>query len=364
MILGIDEVGRGPWAGPLVFGAVVLGCEIDGLTDSKALTKRRREELNGEILERAAGVGLGWVHAEELDTLGLASALRVACQRAVEALELAYKGGYSEIIIDGTINFLAETGKGPYVTTLKKADLLVPSVSAASIVAKVARDAYMAEQHEKFPGYGFKAHVGYGTAAHRAAIERRGVTPEHRLSFAPLAKYAKSSLRSGKVPRPLPSSPIPSGLPHRSLSSGPVARSAPSFEKSKILSKAGAAPPGATQAGDVPTTRAVGDASETVAAEELARRGHTIVERNWKTKYCEIDIVSTHGDTVYFTEVKHRKNARQGGGVAAITPKKLRQMEFAAKLYVQHQKLHDVNLRLLAISTIGDVPSVVDVIEI
>jgi ribonuclease HII len=136
MILGVDEVGRGPWAGPLVVGAVVLGdASIEGLTDSKKLTAKRREALDILIREQAAGWGLGWVQAEELDTLGLAESLRVATIRAVEAV----KAPYHEIIIDGTINFLKETAKGKYVTTLAKADLLVPSVSAASIIAKVAR---------------------------------------------------------------------------------------------------------------------------------------------------------------------------------------------------------------------------------
>lgn len=186
MILGIDEVGRGPWAGPLVIGAVVLGdAEIEGLTDSKKLTKKRRDELDVMIRERAAGFGLGWVDAAEIDEIGLSAALVLATKRAVERVSTPYY----EIIIDGTINFLKDTTKGRFVTTLAKADLLVPSVSAASIIAKVARDNYMSDQDEIYPGYKFSSHVGYGTAAHRAAIEELGVTPLHRLSFAPLAKY-------------------------------------------------------------------------------------------------------------------------------------------------------------------------------
>ncbi|MEP7204684.1 MAG: ribonuclease HII [Candidatus Saccharibacteria bacterium] len=186
MTLGIDEVGRGPWAGPLVVGAVVLGdVIIDGLTDSKKLTPKRRQALDIIIRERAEAVGLGWVSAQELDRIGLSQALIVATKRAVEQISAPYH----EIIIDGTINFLKDTTKGQYVTTIIKADLLVPSVSAASIIAKVARDAFMAEQDDLYPGYGFARHVGYGTVAHRAAIEALGVTPLHRLSFAPLQKY-------------------------------------------------------------------------------------------------------------------------------------------------------------------------------
>ncbi|HRQ97852.1 MAG TPA: ribonuclease HII, partial [Candidatus Saccharibacteria bacterium] len=192
MILGIDEVGRGPWAGPLVVGAVVLGgAEIDGLTDIKELTKKRREELDIIIRDQASGFGLGWVGANEIDEIGLSASLVLATKRAVEQV----KAPYHEIIIDGTINFLADTSKGKYVKALKKADLLIPSVSAASIIAKVARDNYMAEQDLIFPGYGFKSHVGYGTAVHRSAIDKLGVTPLHRLSFARLKKFKKAPTR-------------------------------------------------------------------------------------------------------------------------------------------------------------------------
>jgi ribonuclease HII len=102
MILGIDEVGRGSWAGPLVVGAVVLGGEvIEGLTDSKKLSKKRREQLDIEIREKAKGIGLGWVDSTEIDEIGLSKSLCLATKRAVEQI----KTPYSEIIIDGTVNF-------------------------------------------------------------------------------------------------------------------------------------------------------------------------------------------------------------------------------------------------------------------
>jgi ribonuclease HII len=328
--LGIDEVGRGPWAGPLVVGAVVLGgTVIDGLTDSKKLSKKRRVVLDVIIRESAAGYGLGWVHAHEIDEIGLSEALRLATRRAVEQI----KTPYHEIIIDGTINFLAETSKGQYVSTMPKADLLVPSVSAASIIAKVARDNYMAEQDDVYDGYKFASHVGYGTAAHAAAIEKNGVTPLHRLSFAPLAKYA-----SARNPE------------HDSVSNK---------SKSKLI---GFRIKSAVTATEQPivteTTKKIGDMAETEAANHLVRLGHEIVERNWKTKYCEIDIVSHKDGTYYFTEVKYRKQPNQGGGLAAITKKKLNQMKFAAKFYIQMQKLTDVNLRLAVASLTGRPPEV------
>jgi len=299
--LGIDEVGRGPWAGPLVVGAVVLGgAHIEGLTDSKKLSKKKRDALDVQIRAQASGFGLGWVHADELDEVGLAEALRIATIRAVEQV----KAKYTEIIIDGTINFLKETAKGQYVTTLPKADLLIPSVSAASIIAKVARDNYMALQDAVYPGYGFTSHVGYGTLAHRQAIEKIGVTPLHRLSFAPLAKYK----------------------------------------------------PGITLT--MKTTKQIGDEAESEAAKYLLTQGHDILQRNWKTKFCEIDIISIKDQTFYFTEVKYRKQAAQGSGLDAITKKKQQQMSFAAELYVSKHGLKDVGMCLAAISVSGTPPTI------
>lgn len=347
MILGIDEAGRGPWAGPLVVGAVVLGCEIEGLDDSKKLTKKRRELLEPEILARAQAATTGWVSAAELDELGMSEALRLATRRAVEQIHVPYH----EIIIDGTVNFLAGTSKGGYVTTMPKADALVPSVSAASIIAKVARDRYMAELDARHPGYGFASHAGYGVAKHRAAIDQLGVCPEHRLSFAPLQKYRVSvspAAHTSQVPV--------SSTRHLEASLGNQGTAQPERVRTSELRTTG------DTAGVA--TRTIGDASETAAAEELVRRGHEILERNWKTKYCEIDVVSRKGDTVYFTEVKHRKNDIAGDGLAAITPRKLRQMMFAVKLYVHANNIKDSNLRLLAVATTGVEPVVVAVVEL
>lgn len=296
MILGVDEVGRGPWAGPLVVGAVVLGdASIDGLTDSKKLTAKRRELLNQEIRAHAAGYGLGWVHADELDQLGLSKALRVATIRAVEQITAPYH----EIIIDGTINFLSETTKGRYVTVLPKADLLIPSVSAASIIAKVARDAYMAEQDGVYPGYSFGSHVGYGTAAHRNALDSLGVTPLHRRSFAPIAKMISE------------------------------------------------------------TSTHTGNQAESVVAQALQQGGWTLLERNWRTKYCEIDIIALKGDVLSFIEVKHRKTERSGDGLSAITPKKLQQMRFSVEVFIaSHPEYADYTMQLMAASTTGTLPAV------
>ena len=275
-ILGIDEVGRGPWAGPLVVGACVLGdAQIDGLTDSKKLTPKKREALAPVIREKAA-VGLGWVSAEELDRIGLSAALCKACRIAVKQIHVPFH----EIIIDGTVNFLRDTPLAGHVQVLKKADLLVPEVSAASIVAKVARDEYMYKIGEKYPGYGFEKHVGYGTAAHRVALEKLGVCPEHRKSFRPVAEIIGAQNTTKK---------------------------------------------------NTKSTKTRGDRGETAVCKYLEESGHKIVARNWKNKFCEIDIVSRFNGILCFTEVKYR---RAGGGLDAIDKKKLEKMRFAAELYL------------------------------
>jgi ribonuclease HII len=168
-----------------------------------------------------------------------------------------------------------------------------------------------------FPGYKFAGHVGYGTAAHRKAIDENGVTALHRLTYAPLAQYKKAE---GKV------------------------------NPSKKLK--------------VWTSKQVGDAAENKVAAHLKKQGHEIIDRNWRTKFCEIDIVSRKGDTLYFTEVKHRKNKTQGDGLAAITPKKQQQMAFAAEFYVTSNKLPKTNLLLAAASTSGVPPRIEDYLEL
>ena len=158
----------------------MLGQPIEGLKDSKKLSKKQRERLAAEIRVRADAIGLGWVGPAEIDELGLTEAVRLAMRRALEAVDAAY----DEIIIDGNLNFLADNPKARAVI---KADDSVSAVSAASIVAKVARDDYMSEIAGKYPDYGFGQHVGYGTALHLERLKLHGVSRLHRRSFRPVA---------------------------------------------------------------------------------------------------------------------------------------------------------------------------------
>lgn len=183
LVVGVDEVGRGSWAGPVVAAAVLLSEPLPGLRDSKLLTRAQRTHLAAEIQLRARAIGLGWVHPTDIDQIGLTHAIRLAMKQAMAQITAAY----DTIILDGAFNFLSDN---PKVQVQVKADSLVPAVSAASIIAKVARDQYMAEQAKLFPGYGFERHVGYGTRLHREMLKRRGICELHRRSYKPIRMFS------------------------------------------------------------------------------------------------------------------------------------------------------------------------------
>lgn len=198
-IVGIDEVGRGCWAGPLVAAAIILppnpfweDCPPKGgvtlLRDSKKLSRKRREYLAEQIKSQAESYGVGWVTPGEIDDMGLTKAVQLAMLRAMKQITRDYE----EIIIDGNTNFFKNVVglKTDSIQTIVKADDTVPAVSAASILAKVARDGYMTELAKIYPQYGFEKHVGYGTAEHVLALQKYGVTDVHRTSFKPIQKFS------------------------------------------------------------------------------------------------------------------------------------------------------------------------------
>ncbi|MGV3489435.1 MAG: ribonuclease HII [Tuberibacillus sp.] len=178
LVAGIDEAGRGPLAGPVVASAVILNPEkpIFGLNDSKQLTKIQREDLVGKIQEDALAVGVGVVSAKEIDDLNIYQASKLAMERAL--LDLAQEP--DALLIDA----MKIHASVPQVSIIK-GDARSVSIAAASIIAKVTRDRLMEELDQKYPGYDFHKHMGYGTKAHLEAIQRLGPCPEHRLSFAP-----------------------------------------------------------------------------------------------------------------------------------------------------------------------------------
>lgn len=183
VVIGIDEVGRGCWAGPLlVVAARQISVLPPGLADSKALSKKQRETLYNDI-KIACDIGEGWVQPEEIDGFGLAAAMRIGVSRALVQLNLRTN---DQIIMDGSVNYCPEEFSN--VTTAVNADSGYPIVSAASIYAKVTRDNHMRRIARFHPFYGFEHHVGYGTALHLSALKIHGVSAVHRKSFKPVAE--------------------------------------------------------------------------------------------------------------------------------------------------------------------------------
>lgn len=183
-MIGIDEVGRGCWAGPLlVVAARSMSTLPNGLDDSKALTKTKRERLFDEI-KATCQIGEGWVHPEEIDKHGLSAAMRLGVCRALLQLGAVFD---DEIIMDGHINYCPTDFTK--VQTVIKADSLHSIVSAASIYAKVTRDKHMERIARFHPFYGFEKHVGYGTALHRSALKIHGVSTIHRKSYKPVQAF-------------------------------------------------------------------------------------------------------------------------------------------------------------------------------
>lgn len=180
-MVGIDEVGRGPWAGPLVSAAVALEFDtaIKGVKDSKLLNKTSRESLVIAVKQNAIDIGIGWVSSSQLDKIGLSEAVKLSMHRALKQISTQYE----RVIIDGSIDYL-RIGKSQ---AIPKADNSYMCVSAASIIAKVARDKYMTHLAKLFPGYGFEKHAGYGTKQHIENLHKYGISSQHRISFAPIA---------------------------------------------------------------------------------------------------------------------------------------------------------------------------------
>lgn len=185
LIAGVDEAGRGTWAGPVAAAAVVLPVRsadklaaLDGVCDSKVLPPRRREELERRIAETALAVGFGLASASEIDAFGILPATRLAMRRAIANLSIT-----ADFLLVDAVRLPEEIVNQKSIV---RGDALCFSVAAASIVAKVRRDRLMAELDGLYPGYGFARHKGYGTAQHWAALRALGPCPIHRRTFAPV----------------------------------------------------------------------------------------------------------------------------------------------------------------------------------
>jgi len=189
-IVGIDEVGRGPLAGPVVAAAVILPTDhsIAGLADSKKLSPKKRQQLARLIRDGARNWALGFATVDEIDKINILQASLLAMRRAVLALSVVPEFAYVDGHVKPNLPCASET--------VIRGDATIESISAASIVAKVARDSLMLRFDQRFPGYGFSSNMGYPSKAHRDALKEQGICPIHRRSFAPVRDLLEQSVNT------------------------------------------------------------------------------------------------------------------------------------------------------------------------
>ncbi len=293
-IAGVDEVGRGPLAGPVVVAAVVLDPAAnlpwyDDLNDSKLLSPSKRERLAPLITQGGIAVGIGAAECDEIDAIGIVPATRAAMTRAVANLPVPP----DHLLIDAVP--LSEPGL-PY-RHLVKGDSLCRSIAAASIVAKVARDSRMVREDTAYPGYGFAKHKGYPSPEHLECLARLGPCPIHRRSFAPVRAMLD---------------PVPNDQP--------------------------------------PTHRSRGNTGEEAAVSYLESNGYQVVERNFNCPWGEIDIIARQADVLAFIEVKARRHDRLGTGFESITRRKQQRLVLAAQDYLRQHGLQEQPWRIDAIA--------------
>jgi ribonuclease HII len=300
-IAGVDEAGRGAWAGPVVAGAAILPLdsptlsnELLGIRDSKRLTPRRRAFFYDRIVRTAAALGVGVVGPAALDEMGVVSATKLAMRRALDKLATPP----DHLLVDG---FPLEYRGVPHEGIVGGDDLCF-SIAAASIVAKVVRDRIMVALNGVFPGYAFDRHKGYGTPQHREALYRLGPCPIHRLSYAPMRFM--------------------------------IRQNTPGKEKDSM-------PRG---------TRRLGQLGEQLAAQHLDEQGYVICEKNYRCAVGEVDIVALDGECLAFVEVRTRKSKRFGSPEESITTAKKQKLIEVAQTYLQEHESLPLDWRIDVVS--------------
>ena len=289
LVAGVDEVGRGALAGPVMAGAVILPPDLDpsapwlqGIDDSKKLTPLQRERAAKEIHQHALAVSVGEASPEEIDRLGIVAATRLAMVRAVSGLSPQPQ----HLLVD----YLSLEECGLPVTPVTHGDSLSHSIASAAIAAKVARDSLMVDVDARWPGYDFHKHKGYGTRMHLQQLNRLGPSPIHRFTFAPVRKAHLSSSKADRVPSP----------------------------RSRL-----------------------GGLGERLAQRFLRSRGCRILDTNYRCRWGEVDIVAQFQDTILFVEVKTRRTSSYGAPEEAITPAKVQRLIATAETYLEeHDSSH------------------------
>ncbi len=300
-IAGVDEAGRGAWAGPLVAGATILPRDLQslaedlaGIRDSKLLSPRRRVHFYERVGETALALGTGVVSPGVLDQLGVVTATRLAMRRALDNLAIAP----DYLLIDG----FPLSHRGLPDEGVVGGDDLCFCIAAGSIVAKVVRDRMMVALDNVFPGYGFARHKGYGTPQHREALHRMGPCSIHRFSYAPMRFMNESDDRE------------------------------------------------ATGENVSGRRKALGRLGERMAARHLERQGYVICEMNYRCAVGEIDIVALDGDNLTFIEVRTRSSRRFGPPEESITAAKKQKLIEVAQTYLQEHESLPVDWRIDVVS--------------
>ena len=293
VIAGIDEAGRGALAGPVVAGAVVLPADmsqehIDLIDDSKKLSTGQRERAFDVIRTYASAYGVGIVPNNRIDELGIVPSTKLAMRDAIRAI----RWRIDFLLIDAVTNIGIATPSKSII----RGDSKSLSIAAASIVAKVTRDRIMTDDLEsQYSGYGFAQHKGYGTAAHMEALQKFGPCPIHRRTFKPVAQIIA--------------------------------------DKSWAFLSATSASNIASR-GEMNLPSGLGLNAEEAAANHLRQLGYRIIDRNYKTRHGEIDIIAKIGTEWVFVEVKGRNSTKFGRPIEALTPAKLHRIENVALAYL------------------------------
>ena len=297
---GLDETGRGSWAGPLVAGAAVLPLDspsltedLAGIRDSKRLTPRRRADLYERIARSGSAWSVGIVGPGSLDELGVVATTRLAMKRALD--DLAVTPDY--LLIDA---FPLSYKNLPHRGIVGGDDLSF-SIAAASIVAKVTRDRMMVALDRVFPGYGLARHKGYGTPEHREALYRLGPCPIHRLSYRPMSLMVEGTERRE-----------------------------------------------AKKTGD--GRRRLGRLGERMAAQHLEKQGYTVCEMNYRCSAGEVDIVALEGECLAFVEVRTRRSKTFGSPEESITAAKKRKLIELGQTYLQEHGSLPLDWRIDVVS--------------
>lgn len=283
-VCGIDEAGRGPLAGPVAAAAVILPGDLvlPWLNDSKKVTEKRREMLYRQITEQAVSWAVVMIPPERIDEINILQATYEAMRGAVSRLKVR-----PGVLVNDAVTI---PGMDILQVPVVKGDARCISIAAASILAKVTRDAYMKEMDGRYPAYGFAGHKGYGTKAHCEAILESGPCPIHRRSFlGRLLSGTKWDTRDHQ------------------------------------------------EGADTPSLRETGRAGEDQAACFLEKKGVRILERNFRARQGEIDIIASQEGTILFVEVKYRRSLRFGDPAEAVGPEKQKNICEAA-LYYLHRK--------------------------